>query len=137
MDRRDFVLLLVAGPAAAQAAGCATVRSAPFSVEGERVAVALDALDAGGMAVLAGPPLAEPVLVRRTADGTYDALSLRCTHRGCTVAPAGDRLACPCHGSEFAFSGEVLQGPAAAPLRRGAVTADGDRLLVTPPPPPG
>lgn len=133
MHRRDFCLLMASGPAVFLA-GCAGVHAAPFTVEGDRLAVPLASLDADGAAVLAGSSLAAPVLVRRTAEGVYTAVLLRCTHRGCTVEPAGDRLACPCHGSEFAFTGEVLQGPAADPLLRLDVTRDGDRLLVAAPP---
>ncbi|HYE95801.1 MAG TPA: Rieske (2Fe-2S) protein [Rubricoccaceae bacterium] len=133
MRRRDFCVLLAGGPAALLA-GCATARPAPFNVEGDRLAVPLTALNADGAALLDGPLLAEPVFVRRTGGGAYTAVLLRCTHRGCTVEPAGDRLGCPCHGSEFAFTGEVLQGPASEPLLRLPVTANGDRLLVALPP---
>lgn len=45
------------------------------------------------------------------------AFSAICTHLGCTVAPAGNRLDCPCHGSVFdAFTGKNLSGPAPRPL---------------------
>jgi cytochrome b6-f complex iron-sulfur subunit len=36
---------------------------------------------------------------------------------GCTVNAQGNKLSCPCHGSEFdALTGKVLRGPAASPL---------------------
>jgi Rieske Fe-S protein len=36
---------------------------------------------------------------------------------GCTVAPNGPRLDCPCHGSIYnAFTGAVVNGPASQPL---------------------
>jgi cytochrome b6-f complex iron-sulfur subunit len=36
---------------------------------------------------------------------------------GCTVDAGGGVLSCPCHGSRFnAFTGAVLNGPAASPL---------------------
>lgn len=45
--------------------------------------------------------------------GGKEAISLTCTHQGCTVAKAADgKLHCPCHGAVFAADGKVLKGPA-------------------------
>jgi len=44
------------------------------------------------------------------------AISLVCTHLGCTVTVSGDGLSCPCHGSRFDRRGRVLKGPADRPL---------------------
>jgi len=53
----------------------------------------------------------------RDDSGCY-ALSLICTHLGCTVTVTGDSFSCPCHGSRFDRQGKVEKGPANAPLRR-------------------
>jgi Rieske Fe-S protein len=45
-------------------------------------------------------------------DGALIAMSLVCTHLGCTIALDGDKFACPCHGSIFALDGTVIKGPA-------------------------
>jgi cytochrome b6-f complex iron-sulfur subunit len=54
----------------------------------------------------------------RQKDGGFIALSLRCTHLGCSIAweKAQNRFICPCHSSAFAISGEVLNPPAARAL---------------------
>ncbi len=41
-----------------------------------------------------------------------------------------DRLACPCHGSEFSFEGLVLQGSAERPLTRYDVTEEEGDVVV-------
>jgi Rieske Fe-S protein len=47
------------------------------------------------------------------------AVSLRCTHLGCTLHRDGeDGLACPCHGSRFDARGRVRSGPARSDLAR-------------------
>jgi Rieske Fe-S protein len=69
------------------------------------------------------------------------AISLACTHLGCTLRPAaGHRtLECPCHGSAFALMGDdgrgaelgrVLVGPATRDLERFDVVRVGDHLFL-------
>lgn len=50
----------------------------------------------------------------RLEDGGFLALSRTCTHLGCTLpwSEKEMKFACPCHGSAFAITGEVLDAPA-------------------------
>jgi Rieske Fe-S protein len=58
------------------------------------------------------------------------AFSAICTHQGCTVQAAGKELRCPCHGSVFdAFTGQVQQGPAQAPLNKVNVSVSGQDVV--------
>jgi cytochrome b6-f complex iron-sulfur subunit len=50
------------------------------------------------------------------AEQGFTAISLVCTHLGCTVGQSTDGFACPCHGSRFDADGNVTHGPAAKPL---------------------
>ncbi len=59
--------------------------------------------------------------------GGFSAISLVCTHLGCTVESREDGFTCPCHGSRFDPNGNVIRGPAAKSLTRliVSVTTDG------------
>jgi len=63
-------------------------------------------------------PAGYPNVLLKKSDGSLLALSLLCTHVCCTCTydPASDKVYCPCHGSVFDASGNVLQGPASSPL---------------------
>jgi cytochrome b6-f complex iron-sulfur subunit len=54
----------------------------------------------------------------RLEDGGFLALSSKCTHLGCTVPWVEKELkfACPCHGSAFDITGNVIHSPAPRPL---------------------
>ena len=71
-----------------------------------------------------------PSIVAQPEAGTVVAFTAICTHQGCKVTPADAKLDCPCHGSQFdAFTGEVLRGPAEAPLAAVAVAVEGDNVV--------
>ena len=58
------------------------------------------------------------VAVYRDPKGKVTTLSAKCTHQGCSVkwdAGANGWL-CPCHGSRFSATGQVVNGPAERPL---------------------
>jgi Rieske Fe-S protein len=72
----------------------------------------------------------QPILISRPTAGTIVAFSAICTHQGCTVAPAGNRFVCPCHGSVYnAATGAVITGPAPAPLPSVAVHVSGADVI--------
>lgn len=52
-------------------------------------------------------------------EGELHLMSARCTHLGCVVGwdPTEESFECPCHGSRFSPTGELLSGPATKPLR--------------------
>src|SRR2546423_13202154 len=76
----------------------------------------VDEIAAGGGAVL--PQGAIKLACYKAEDGTITGRSAACTHMGCivhwnTFEKCWD---CPCHGSQFAPDGQVLNGPAVKPL---------------------
>ncbi|TAK58129.1 MAG: ubiquinol-cytochrome c reductase iron-sulfur subunit [Bacteroidetes bacterium] len=46
----------------------------------------------------------------------FAAISVTCTHLGCTVRTSDAGFECPCHGSQFDNDGLVTGGPAPRPL---------------------
>lgn len=72
------------------------------------------------------------VIVVRSKSDHLIALALACPHRGCDVflREGGERLACPCHGSEFTIHGNVLQGPAQTSLTNYEVKTEDNQVLV-------
>lgn len=75
-----------------------------------------------------------PILVNRVSDGTFVALSSKCTHQGCVVNPydeASGGCVCFCHGSVFAIDGKRLEGPATSALTKYRTSYDGlDQLCI-------
>lgn len=73
-----------------------------------------------------------PAVLQHTGNG-FSALSLTCTHLGCTLKQDADGLLCPCHSSRYGEAGEVFHGPAEKPLAslRVELAADGHIILHT------
>jgi cytochrome b6-f complex iron-sulfur subunit len=78
------------------------------------------------------------LIVFRDKHGYFYALSAVCTHLGCIVEwkatgipghPEGV-IACPCHGSVFNKTGDVIRGPAPRSLDRFKMYLEDDRIIV-------
>jgi len=137
MSRRAFAVrlpVLAAGASVGLAtlslSGCA---AAPYLVGRPHPrGLSLRTMELGseGSAFVQSADMERPIFVSRTGDGGYVAVLASCTHRGCQPEPVGERLVCPCHGSEFSFAGAVLEGPADRPLPTYPVETDGELLVV-------
>jgi Rieske Fe-S protein len=53
-----------------------------------------------------------PLLIVHPTPGSYACTSSTCTHASCPLGFNGETIVCPCHGSEFALSGQVTRSPA-------------------------
>ena len=71
-----------------------------------------------------------PAVIQHTDEGVI-AISLVCTHLGCTAEENkdGEGFSCPCHGSRYSKSGKVLAGPATKNLTRYRVEEQTDGTL--------
>jgi cytochrome b6-f complex iron-sulfur subunit len=132
IDRRDFVFACaLAG--AGLLTGCVAMVTHPVPMADARVRLSLDAYPAlskpdGAIKILPAGA-ADPIYVL-ASDGAFRAVSPICTHRGCTVEVQGARLVCPCHGSTYDRTGQVLRGPAEKALTAYPVTRAGNELII-------
>ena len=70
-------------------------------------------------------------LLARTSESAFSAIEAVCTHEGCTITGAdGADYVCPCHGSRYNRTGQVLAGPARSSLRQYATTFANDVLTI-------
>ena len=79
--------------------------------------------------------LQTPLAVTRMSQTEVVAVSRICTHEGCTVnlpTSAGATLDCPCHGSRFRTTGQVVNGPAARALFQFPARIQGNEVIITP-----
>lgn len=60
----------------------------------------------------------EKKLVILRIGGKIEVYSTVCTHLGCNVSFSKEGFVCPCHGSKFNISGNVIKGPATKPLKK-------------------
>lgn len=54
----------------------------------------------------------QKIIVQRPDTNRIAAISLVCTHLGCTVNRVATGFQCPCHGSQYDEEGVVVGGPA-------------------------
>ena len=74
--------------------------------------------------------LSAPQAVLLHTENGFSALSLVCTHLGCTVEQKTDGFTCPCHGSRFNLDGKVTHGPAVKPLTSLRIEMTQDNKLI-------
>lgn len=131
VPRRDW-LGLSSLWAAASAMAFATLgmlrlpRAAVVASPSKKFKVALpDSLISGEPFVPAG----RAVALYRDEQGVH-AISTICTHLGCIVKANSEGFECPCHGSKFGATGEVVKGPAPTALAWLKVTNSGGAWIV-------
>lgn len=125
LDRRQFIAATAAALGTV-GLGCTNTLDLGVTVGSGPYRVALPAI--GATRVIGGIGLGgQGIAVTRLAATTVVAVSLQCTHQGCTLGVAGGTAAflqCPCHGSVFTTSGATVSGPAGGPLQQYPATID-------------
>jgi cytochrome b6-f complex iron-sulfur subunit len=97
--------------------------------EAKPVVFALSELPVGGVKYATYGDI--PIIIMRTAE-SIRALSLVCTHLGCTVQwnKGEQEFYCPCHDGYFDQFGEVTAGPPPVPLEEFPVTVENNQVTV-------
>jgi Rieske Fe-S protein len=71
-------------------------------------------------------------LVAHTGQNDFIALTAVCTHQSCTITGFDNQVyVCPCHGSRYNTSGQVLSGPAPRALTQYITQFTNNVLTVT------
>lgn len=87
----------------------------------------------GGSIVIPGNNLdSTGMLIFRKSESEIVALSRTCTHKGCTLPNfLSGSVRCPCHGSRFDTSGNVLNGPANEKLKSYNAVLEGNIITIS------
>jgi len=115
--------------------GCATGLTAYRSPVSEGKAVLKldeypELASVGGAIELEVPSHHESIIVVRTGEEMYAAVSPTCTHLGCTVRKEPSFFRCPCHGSTYSLEGSVVRGPAEKALEQYPVQFINNQLTI-------
>jgi cytochrome b6-f complex iron-sulfur subunit len=135
LSRRGFVSASAAGLLVMGCAGGKKMKTVPSKQEGDIVEVEIDKVaelgTPGGM-IAVEPKGMKPVLVMRLENQQFRAMSMKCTHLGCTVRWDNEEqlLRCPCHGSRFKDDGSVAKGPAKRALAQYPTQLLGTKLQI-------
>jgi len=75
---------------------------------------------------------ASSIIIARDHSGNFVALYDVCPHAGCTIQfdAGASNFPCPCHGSQFNESGNVIQGPATTGVKKYSTSLSGTMLNV-------
>ena len=141
---RAVALTALGGALASALQACSGSPTSPSNVAALPVVSGMLAGSAVTVAIDSSSPLASvggaalvnaggaSLLVARTAQATFVALSAICTHQTCTITGFGnDTYVCPCHGSTFDINGKVTGGPAPANLHPYATEFSNGILTIT------
>ena len=86
----------------------------------------------GGSVMVTYDSGASKLLINRASQSVFHVMDPTCTHAGCTIhqyVHANGGASCPCHGSFYSITGQVLGGPALRSLTAFSSTFDGQDIL--------
>ena len=134
MTRKEFIAQVGTGAALLLLPACITGLSSCKKKKKEdenKVDFTLD-ISSGPLATNGGSLIKDGVIVARTTDGSFLAVSSACTHQGTTInyVSTSNSFNCPNHGAQFDSNGNVTQGPATSKLKSYTTFHSGNTLRV-------
>jgi len=136
MKRRDFILRSCQACAAlaiipaATLASCSGAKGLALTATNGMVQVPVAQLDVSGNTMVKAKGAPDNFMVIKNTDGTYEAIGLKCPHKGGPVKMKGGQLVCSWHGSAFDTTGHVIKGPSKDDLPRYKTELLGEMLHV-------
>ncbi|GAY16685.1 ubiquinol-cytochrome c reductase iron-sulfur subunit [Mycobacterium sp. shizuoka-1] len=124
LPRRTVLITAAVAPVAACNTNTGELTAPPTSQARGQVLAAVADIPVGSGKVVGDTVVTQP------SAGVFEGFVARCTHAGCKLPSVTDgTLDCPCHGSRFGLDGQVLRGPAVAPLTPVAVKVQGGEIV--------
>ena len=135
MYRKEFIktvsLLTIGTISGSLLNGCAVIKYAQYSIDGNKLVVKKSEFSGLQKFVLLNVnSLPAAIYLRKNENETFTALLTQCTHKGCEVDPDYDMLSCPCHGSKYSPAGKVISPPAEEPLKKFEVLSDSENIYI-------
>jgi len=124
MDRQEFFKLVGVSVGAVVLqhclSGCSNSKENPQPAPPTGTTVNVNATDFTVLRNKGGVVYKNGIIIARTQQDTFLAVSQACTHQGTPVnfESTNNTFVCPNHGSIFSSLGAVQQGPASIPLKR-------------------
>lgn len=137
--RRDFLLdscrfcflIATAGAGMTLIDGCKTTKTVTgTTTDDKKLKIPLSSFSSHPHVLVRQPNSDNMIFAEKKSDGTYEALSMVCTHKGQPLTLQNNQLYCSTHGSTFDFDGNVTHGPAARSLKSYPVSATDTDLLI-------
>lgn len=134
MNRRNFVqdisVATIGAGLCGWMAGCSNLAYVRANIDSGSLVVPKTELADHPFVLVSFAGSDRPIYLHRHGPDEFTAVLTRCAHKGCQVEPQGDLLVCPCHGSEYTVTGELLKSPAERDLKRYEVATDTSNVYI-------
>lgn len=119
-----------AGIIAGNLSSCATLPVYQTAVINQQVVVPESLFAQAALQIVQPKSFYYNIALKKEADGTYEALLLRCTHADNQLQTTANGFKCNLHGSMFNQEGQVVTGPAERPLHRYVTEVNNQHIII-------